>query len=57
MLCSGVGRSVNSGRDHLENDEIRTVVMGTMQLEMSVNMFLTLTDEIFCFHSVIISDV
>ena len=38
---------MNSGREHLENDEIRTVVMGTTLLEMSVNMFLTLTDEIF----------
>ena len=46
--------SVNSGKDGLENDEIRTVVMGTMQLQMSVKMFLTLTDEIL---HLIISDV
>ncbi len=57
-LCSAVesGGSVNSGRDQLENDEIRTVVMGTMLLQMSVKMFLTLTDEILHFHGLIISD-
>lgn len=36
----------NSGKDHLNDDEIRTVVMGTMLLQMSLEMFLTLTDEI-----------
>lgn len=47
--------SVNSGKDHLENNEIREVVMGTKQ--MSVKMFLILTDEMSHFHNFIISDV
>ena len=58
-LCSAAESSgaVNSGRDQLENDEIRTVVMGTMLSQMSVKIFLTLTDEIFRFYSLIKSDV
>lgn len=58
-LCSEVesGGSVNSGSDRFQSDEIRTVVMETMLLQMSVKMFLTLTDEILHFHSLIISDV
>lgn len=44
LLCSAVesGGSVNSGRNHVENDEIRTVVMGTMLLQMSVKFFFDL---------------
>lgn len=50
------GNRVDQSTLDLENDEIRTVVMGTMLLQLSMKMFLTLTDEILHFHSLIISD-
>lgn len=46
---------MNSGK--LQTDEIREVVMGTRLLQMSVKTFLTLTDEMLHFRSLIKSDV
>lgn len=55
-MLGGESAGVNAERDHLANDEIRTVVMETV-LQLKLKMFLTLADEILHFHALVLSDV